>query len=361
MAKLINAYIDYFEGKVYKRHFARKALHDKGNYKKNWRLCRIYFYLILQPYYFFKFLQGKKKHRKNTIVSLVSPKIKGWILEGICREINSYWPTDAEIHYFDKNLLPADVYFIPHYGQVKNQLLSIPWLLNAKLFVWYTHPRDIGLDNDELVFWLNKASHILVSNSKFNKYLMDLGVEKGKLKTIIGGANPEIFTGHVRQKDGYVGFCSAYYERKNPELIMEIVSAMPERKFLMVGKGWKEFEGFGTLLKFDNFEYVEAKSYSDYPALYKKMSVFVSTSTLEGGPISLLEAMMENVVPVVSNTGFASDIIRDNENGYIFDVNSDASEVVKKINLAFSNISDIRSTVIQYTWLNFVKQIYQLT
>ena len=114
------------------------------------------------------------------------------------------------------------------------------------------------------------------------------------------------------------------------------------------------------MLSLPNFEYIEPKDYFEYPKLYSRMSVFVSTSQLEGGPIPLIEAMMSNVIPVVSDTGFSRDLIKHGQNGYIFTNNEKIENIAKLIKKAFLNRNDIRKSVINYSWKNFSSEILKI-
>jgi glycosyltransferase involved in cell wall biosynthesis len=87
------------------------------------------------------------------------------------------------------------------------------------------------------------------------------------------------------------------------------------------------------------------------------MSVFVSASELEGGPIPLLEAMMSNVVPVASKTGFAPDIIRHGKNGFIFDVGATAQTVCLLIERAFTVECNVHETVQHCSWDDFAANV----
>lgn len=229
-------------------------------------------------------------------------------------------------------------------------------MFRDQVFVFYTHPRDIGLTDQELLFWLNQTSKVIAMCSRYRDELIAKGLAADKVACIIGGADPDFFTGHERAPDGLVGFCTAYYERKDPDRVLEIVKAMPQRSFLLVGRGWEAYPRFEELTACANFEYVTA-SYEDYPALYKRMTVFVSPARLEGGPIPLIETMMENVVPVASDTGFARDIIEHDRNGYIFPVDSEIGQICDLIERAFENRRDIRETAKHLTWENFARQI----
>ena len=63
-----------------------------------------------------------------------------------------------------------------------------------------------------------------------------------------------------------------------------------------------------------------------------------------------------NCYPVVSETGFASDIINHGENGFLFDPNASSKEVIELIvqAKALSDV-DITSTVRSLSWSSFVK------
>ena len=51
--------------------------------------------------------------------------------------------------------------------------------------------------------------------------------------------------------------------------------------------------------------------------LFKSINVYVSTANTEGGPMGVLEAMACGIPVVVTNTGFAGDIIKHGVNGFI--------------------------------------------
>ena len=90
-----------------------------------------------------------------------------------------------------------------------------------------------------------------------------------------------------------------------------------------------------------------------------KMKVFLSLSTLEGGPIPLIEAMFCNAFPVVTDTGFARDVIREGINGFIIAADCDVSTIVNRIGKAYEIECDVSSSVIDYSWGNFVLNINQ--
>jgi glycosyltransferase involved in cell wall biosynthesis len=90
------------------------------------------------------------------------------------------------------------------------------------------------------------------------------------------------------------------------------------------------------------------------------MDIFVSTAKLEGGPIPLVEAMMCNVVPVASKTGFAPDLIIHGENGFMFDINSSVETICELIEQAYKVKTDVRKTVEKLSWENFSLEFQKL-
>ncbi len=290
----------------------------------------------------------------------ITPKeSQGWILDAICREIGGRYRGAWKVAYNPKKLPDARAYFFSHYSNYLDALERAPFLASRRAIVWYTHPRDVRQSNEEVARGLNTAHRIISACSQFKDLLIDNGVDASKMRVVLGAADPVLFKKHARTQTGVVGFSSAYYERKNPDLILELVESMPHRRFLLIGRNWQEYPRFDRLCAASNFQYVTA-NHSEYPALYRKMSVFVSASRLEGGPIPLIEAMMCNVVPAASRTGFAPDIIQDGENGYLFDVDASAEIIRPMIDRAFALETDVRKTVRRLTWRRFAREIISI-
>ena len=282
---------------------------------------------------------------------------KGWILDGICREIGSRHPGPWFVAYNPPQPGPAKNYFFSHYLlYLKHFLKNRKLFEHSNTFIWYTHPRD---EKPEVIAQLceafNAATRVIFSCSAWRDLWISYGLKPERGVVVLGGAHEGFFPGHVRGS-GCVGLSSSYYERKNPDLVRDLVRLLPHRQFMLLGKGWEAYGDFPAMLASSNFSY-ETASYAQYPRYYAKFDVFLSTSTLEGGPIPLLECMMCNAVPVSSITGFVPDLVRHGENGYLFETNAKAEDVAPLIEAAFAMKTDIRSTVLPYTWEKFAKEI----
>lgn len=255
-----------------------------------------------------------------------------------------------------RRLPPARSYFFSHHSLWPEALKRQPHLTRTPCAVFFTHPRPLAIGELALGQALAKATMVLPMCTLHVEHLLRIGVPPERVTVAIPGTDFERFRSHSRG-NGLVGLCSAFYERKAPAKILQVVSTAPSRDFLLVGRGWPDASEFPRLAASGNFRYVEA-SYADYPSLYDQMDVFLSLSELEGGPIPLLEAMASNAVPVATRTGFAPDLIRHGDNGFLCDIDSTAIEITRLIDQAANLQGDIRSTVESFTYDAFARLVH---
>lgn len=333
-----------------------------------------YIYSYLKSFYLKQ--ESQEETEQYDLVFVIDKGNKGWILDAVCQEIAKYFLGrcySSYAYYFpgknvfthapEKLNLPlAKAYFFAHYSYFAVCLRLYPNLWKSKSFIYYTHPKGI-MSDEEFVYVMNFATKIICMCSEFANLLVKCGIKSQKVTYLPGAADPKIFRSHQRTGEGAIGFCTAYYPRKNPELILNIVKLLPSKKFILLGKDWEKYEKFTELIALSNMSYIKAP-YSEYPNYYEQMDVFVCPAKLEGGPIPLIETMMCNIVPVASKTGFAPDIINDGENGLLFDIDSPAEAICELIEQAFQIKTDIRKTVEHLSWKNFsldIQKILQLS
>ncbi|GAB5403889.1 MAG: hypothetical protein Aurels2KO_21200 [Aureliella sp.] len=297
--------------------------------------------------------------RSHHVCFFIPEASRGWILEAAMLEIASRYDGIYSV-CTDFEQLPkaADSFYFVHYHFYLHALAMHSWLADKNNVVWFTHPKDKDLGGEAARENLRNAV-VVTMCSKWRSYLLQQGLHANRVETIIGGADPNMFRPHQR-RGGKVGFCTAFYDRKHPERILELVKELPGLEFVLLGRNWEQYSRFGELVALENFEYRVA-DYSEYPAFYGELDVFVSVSELEGGPIPLLEAMMANVVPVASDTGFAPDLIQHGVNGYTFSASSATmQDVAVLVELAISNRANIRNSVLQYDWDNYASRHHEL-
>lgn len=286
----------------------------------------------------------------------IPKEAKGWILDAICREIGARVKGNVVYEYNPKHPLPrGDVYFFAHYWNYLDRLKNQPEIAASKVLIWYTHPREIPYSTAQQIEGYCRATRLICTNSVFMNDWLRAGLPSDRAVVVLGGADPHLFKRHKRGS-GVVGLSSSYYPRKGAERIHELIERMPSQRFHLLGRNWEQYPGYAALTALPNFRCTEA-TYAEYPALYRGFDVFLSMSLLEGGPIPLLEAMMSNVVPVASRTGFAQDLIQEGKNGYTFDVDAPVAEVAALVEKAHALKTDVRETVLKYSWENFAHEI----
>ena len=299
-------------------------------------------------------LRPFQRHRRPSLdlCLVVKDGSRGWILEAVCREIAAHVDGRWEICGRLDRLPRARGFFFSHYHFYLAALKNNPHLWDSRCAVWVTHPKEEARDfgGPDVIRALSRTNVVSMC-SMWRDLLERLGVPSERLRVSLAGADPAFFPGHARG-GGRVGLCAAYYDRKSPARIVDLVRAMPHRSFTLMGRGWDACPGFADLLRLPNFEYREGR-YADYPAFYRDLDVFVSLAALEGGPVPLVEAMMSNVVPVATRTGFAPDLIRDGQNGLLCEIDSPTATVAALVERAFTVTADVRGTVEHLSWRRF--------
>ena len=132
---------------------------------------------------------------------------------------------------------------------------------------------------------------------------------------------------------------------------------------MIVGDNWENISNFKLVTKeLKNFRYViydKDVQYEDYPKFYQQMRIYLSVSEYEGGPIPALEALACGVPVVLSDTGFARNLVVSGNNGYVFPVNDlDLAEYFLRLAYA-GKFDDPRQSIINYTWENYARKIWQ--
>jgi glycosyltransferase involved in cell wall biosynthesis len=309
-----------------------------------------------------KFLKKNKKSVFTSITYVAREADKDWIFGAKVRRLAKFSDLNSNTYFHNRlrDLPDSDGYFFVFHQYFYRAIRHNPKILNRKNIVMFTHPNWTFSFSESHVIWcLNKADKVICLNSKVQRELIAAGLDAKKTSLIHIASDPDFFYKHER-KTGDVGFCSAFGERKNPDLVYQLVKNMPERKFHLIGRYWENYERYDEMKNMANFTYYNNKSYDTYPDLYSKIDIFISPSILEGGPVPVLEAMLSNCFPIASKTGFCPDVILDGKNGFLFDIDAEYSEVIKLIKLADSKTIDVRQTALEYSWKNCSQKIDKL-
>jgi len=298
----------------------------------------------------------------KTLTYVARASDKDWIFGAKVRRLAKFSALDAQTYFHDglRDIPDSDGYFFVFHQYFYRAIRHNPQILNKKNIVMYTHPNfTFSFSKTHVIWCLNKADKVICLNSRVQRQLIEAGLKPEKTVLMHIASDPDFFYRHER-KTGSIGFCSAFSDRKNPEMIYNLVKNMPERKFYLIGRYWDRYEKYNELMSFSNLTYFDNEDYEKYPDLYNKIDIFISPSYLEGGPVPVLESMLSNCFPIVSNTGYGPDVVRHGENGFVFEADTDYKNVIDFINKADSKTIDIRATAMEYSWENCSKKLDDL-
>ena len=124
--------------------------------------------------------------------------------------------------------------------------------------------------------------------------------------------------------------------------IFEVIKALPNITVLIVGPGWQEFierlriKGVRVL----NFPFV--KRQKDLAPIYACLDLYWITSRIEGGPVTLMEAMSSEVPCISTPVGLAKEIIQSGKNSILV-TQEDSLEIAKNTVLLLQDSTRLKA------------------
>lgn len=271
---------------------------------------------------------------------------RGWAIDALTtlllKKLPDFQSRKIEIPQSRRHVRsPRGIFYLPranvHFFMQQDLLvhcLDRKWVSKEdQIIVRYTHNnRSMSLYRDAFEI----AKFITVENSRLKEEMIKLGVERDKISFLPHPIKWESFN-NVRSKGKSrdVIFVSNFYARKRPDIVSELVFANPSLLFTVLGKKWDLFPRFDDLIKLPNFEY-QVFDYKQYPRVLAEHKVFCSVSDVEGGPVPLLESLTAGLVPVVTDTGYARDVIPSELIKYIVPISPRIDVLSRKIHLALT-------------------------
>jgi glycosyltransferase involved in cell wall biosynthesis len=227
---------------------------------------------------------------------------------------------------------------------------------SGNLIVRYTHD---SVDLMNYVSQLNQVTAITVENSQSKIYLQNIGVNEELIHILPHPIDLKRFQNCSETKCRDVIFVSNFAERKNPQLIFDTIKFNPDLEFSILGKSWQNWPHFQKLLQLKNLKFLEF-NYETYPKLLGQHKVFCSLSSLEGGPVPLIEALACNLNVVVTDTGHARDLIKYPRSYNIISLNSDFSVVGNSLRMALKEKRKLTDDLGQYSYEEYILKIQNL-
>jgi len=185
--------------------------------------------------------------------------------------------------------------------------------------VLYTHNgSELGtIENQVNVLQCARFVHFMCSRDQ--ETLINAGLPEGKTKLVLGAVDECCVQDFSMQKiSKKIILDSKFGPRKGSKYLFELVESLPDYKFSVLGRDWEKYEFYDQITKLQNIEFLNFRGINKNE-IYSKASIFISLSDLEGGPIPLLESMRFGLWPIVTDTGFARDVIDNRINGNLID------------------------------------------
>jgi glycosyltransferase involved in cell wall biosynthesis len=196
---------------------------------------------------------------------------------------------------------------------------------------------------------------IIVGSPEWSEDLRERGVNMAKVFCVPYGVDADKFKppsqagrSSIRKKLGIsqtatvVGFfgknSSNDDDRKGIDVfaqgILDLQQSLPELAVLIIGPGWKEMVNrlADAEVRCIWIPYVE--DLEDLAELYHALDVYWVTARIEGGPVTLLEAMSSKVCCLTTPVGLAREIVRDGNNAVLLPFNDAQSFVERTMSLS---------------------------
>jgi glycosyltransferase involved in cell wall biosynthesis len=211
--------------------------------------------------------------------------------------------------------------------------------------LWFTHS-EYALNPRQLRA-INRCGAVLVHSNKAKIDLQQFYTGK----TIVMLAAIDFCRFSIPPKSGEkIVWVGTYSPRKNPESFLQFVSENLDLNFRIIGKNWPK----DSISKINskNLEYLEISgplSASDFD----NCDIYLCTSSVEGGPMPLLESIASGLNPLTPDVGFAQDLFEyfKISKEYIYEDFNDLRKLINRIRLERAN--NIYPDRMKVTNLNF--------
>jgi glycosyltransferase involved in cell wall biosynthesis len=139
---------------------------------------------------------------------------------------------------------------------------------------------------------------------------VSFGFPSEKISTFPGAINRTEFypiSRNTNSAEKYVLLAGSFKKRKNPEKVISLIKSMPQIKFKMHALFDSYSKKLFSELEVRNLEIIKFKLQKQ-PDLMRNANLYLSLSNLEGGPITILEALASGTPYLSTNTGIAPDL-----------------------------------------------------
>jgi glycosyltransferase involved in cell wall biosynthesis len=116
----------------------------------------------------------------------------------------------------------------------------------------------------------------------------------------------------VNESGMLIGWMARMAYVKNPNLLLQVASRLPDVQFVMAGGG-----DLLETIKSKAPENVKVIGWTDAATFWSAVDIAISTSDNEGMPVALIEAQLAGLPVIATNVGSNGEVIQDEETGLI--------------------------------------------
>ena len=177
--------------------------------------------------------------------------------------------------------------------------------------------------------WLAPRANVLVSvGLNVGKELREAGIGVGQkwvsiapgveALTLLEKSEARKSIG-VNESEMLIGWMARMTSVKNPNLLLQVASRLPDVQFVMAGGG-----DLLETIKSNAPANVKVIGWADAATFWSAVDIAISTSDNEGMPVALIEAQLAGLPVIATNVGSNSEVIQDEVTGLITSRSVDA-------------------------------------
>jgi glycosyltransferase involved in cell wall biosynthesis len=177
-----------------------------------------------------------------------------------------------------------------------------------------------------LVRWIFKQFNIItVAGEEFRTRMINYGIKPSRVFTVLHPVSSDYANEEVKENPEYdLLWLTRMSDVKDPHLFLEILEELESRGHkptaALVGDGPLFEEIRSEVAQRGLDKRVTVPGWTDTPVeYYRDARIYVLTSRREMLPLTLIEAMLVGIAPVVPRLGAIPDVVEHGTNGYIVD------------------------------------------
>ncbi|MBN1250744.1 MAG: glycosyltransferase family 4 protein [Bacteroidales bacterium] len=204
-----------------------------------------------------------------------------------------------------------------------------------------------GLKEKQLIF----APHS-IDNERFSVKKNEYSEKAKKWRLELG----------YKEQDIVLQFVGKFENKKSPLFLLQVAKELKNFKFLFVGNGELEQKLKEKSKNLKTVQFLPFQNQSLMPVVYRLADIFILPSISETWGLAVNEAMACGIPVIVSNkVGCAIDLVKNNENGFVFK-SGNLEDLIEKINkFDAKNLKEFKENskiqIQKWNYLNIAKII----